>query len=82
MIISYITPKNSPKTKGIDQGDAGPIRKEIQIKTSYIDMSKDKDIVVIPTGERGLGYPVNGVYVVFRWNSNKTVHYLNLAYIR
>lgn len=82
IMIKYRSPKAYPKVQGSEDGDAGPIFQEVTIKTSYIDMTKD--LIVIPMGERGLGYPVKGAYVVFRKSSNSTAtkHYMNLAYIR
>ncbi|OXA55970.1 hypothetical protein Fcan01_09225 [Folsomia candida] len=79
--IQYVSPKAFPKDKQHqEQGDGGPIAEEVMLKTSYIDLSKDT--IVIPMGERGLGYPTKSMYVVLRKSSNKSVHYMNLAYIR
>jgi hypothetical protein len=81
ILLRYITPKLNPKhNEEIDMGEAGPQKGDIEIKTSYIDMREE--IVVIPMGERGLGYPQRDVHVVLRANKNRTLHYLNLAYVR
>jgi hypothetical protein len=88
IILKYYTPKTDESEENKEKseyGVGGVVKGELEFKTEYLNMSQD--VVVVGMGEKGLGYPSKGSYIVFRKSkdagiNNVTRHYINLAYIR
>ncbi len=82
LLLNYTSP-NSSKEFGDGQGENGLILHDVVLKTSYIDLSKDT--IVIPMGERKLGYPVKGTdnyFQIKRHQLNGPMYPLDICIFR